>query len=315
MFAVSDSDNGRIQVFHANGTLAHHIWGRGSDGAERRSPSSIDWSPSGDLLAVVDSRYLGRDNIKVLHADGTLAYAFGSWGSANGQFRWPASVAWSPNGTLLAAVDHYGHRVQIFDAAGNFVDKIGRFGSFAGQFYRPTSATWSPSGDQIIVSEGGGYPLFINSRIQVFHADGTPDFMFGSHGSGDREFVKPGFAAYSPNGSHIAVVDRGNDRIQLFDANGTFIDKFGSSGSPWKYTLDGPSMNRTYSPEGTEGLFHGPGHLAWSPSGDRIIVAGHNNERIQIFHANGTFDRVFGSYGSGDGEFDGPWAISFVPSP
>ena len=52
--------------------------------------------------------------------------------------------------------------------------------------------------------------------------------------------------------------------------------------------------------------------VAYSPSGDRIAVADYGNDRVQVFHPNGTFDFKFGSRGSADGEFKhGPFDIAY----
>lgn len=43
-----------------------------------------------------------------------------------------------------------------------------------------------------------------------------------------------------------------------------------------------------------------------------IVVADSGNNRIQIFHPDGTFLRAFGSWGSGDGEFKGLEGIAVM---
>ena len=44
-----------------------------------------------------------------------------------------------------------------------------------------------------------------------------------------------------------------------------------------------------------------------------MYVADSGNNRIQKFDSNGTFITKWGSYGTGDGQFIGPWGISFNP--
>ena len=66
--------------------------------------------------------------------------------------------------------------------------------------------------------------------MQLFHPNGTFALAFGSAGSAHGQLDDPGSAAWSPDGSMIAVADTGNDRVQLFHPNGTFALAFGGPG-------------------------------------------------------------------------------------
>jgi DNA-binding beta-propeller fold protein YncE len=46
-------------------------------------------------------------------------------------------------------------------------------------------------------------------------------------------------------------------------------------------------------------------------SDDRIFVPDHGNDRVQIFSPNGEFITLWGSSGTGPGQFDGPAVVAF----
>jgi len=112
--------------------------------------------------------------------------------------------------------------------------------------------------------------------------------MWGSRGSGDRQFKVP-YSIGIDSQHKIYVVDRENHRIQKFDTNGTFIAKGGNG--------RGSSNNQFDSPE----------DIVFSPFG--IFVADTGNDRILKFNSNFTLVNKWGSKGTGDEKFIHPHAI------
>lgn len=89
-------------------------------------------------------------------------------------------------------------------------------------------------------------------------------------------------------------------------------DNFGSSISRRHYMHKGKSILK-FGTRGSE-----PGCFTW-PRGvaagqDVIAVADSSNHRVQIFNSNGKFLHEFGSYGSGEGEFDCLAAVTIAKS-
>lgn len=81
------------------------------------------------------------------------------------------------------------------------------------------------------------------------------------------------------------------------DSDYTYFSQFGGPGS-------GP------------GQFVGPGQLNWvavDPISHDILVEDAGNSRVQIFSADGTYLRQFGSEGSGNGQFEGIGGIAIDP--
>jgi hypothetical protein len=118
----------------------------------------------------------------------------------------------------------------------------------------------------------------------------------GHSGTGDGEFRRPHGIALGRLGN-LWVTDMDNNRVQRVRPNGEFISKFGSPGS-------------------AAGQFDHPQGIAYafdpdqSVEADQIFVADTGNNRIQRFGVAGTFQRQWGTPGSGPGQFASPTGIA-----
>ena len=61
------------------------------------------------------------------------------------------------------------------------------------------------------------------------------------------------------------------------------------------------------------GEFMWPDNVAFGPGGV-IAASDWGNNRVNVFHPNGTFAYAFGSSGHGPGEFNRPFGIAFGPN-
>lgn len=120
-------------------------------------------------------------------------------------------------------------------------------------------------------------------------ACGTFLSKFGSHGSGDGQFIFPEAVAVDQSGN-IFVADTGNHRIEKFASTGTFRLEWGSMGS-------------------ADGQFQSPEGVAVDEAGD-VFVTDLNNNRVEKFDNNGTFLTSWGDAGNGDGQFSGPVGVA-----
>jgi DNA-binding beta-propeller fold protein YncE len=96
-------------------------------------PTDVAVAPNGDIF-VAD----GHVNSRVVKysPDGKFIKAWGSKGSAPGQFRLPHSIVIDSQGRVLVA-DRSNKRIQIFDQDGNFIDQWTQFGEASGLFIKP----------------------------------------------------------------------------------------------------------------------------------------------------------------------------------
>ena len=233
-------------------------------------------------------------------ASGSPVLAFGSHGSADGQFAGPASAAYSPDGTRIVVADTGNDRVQVFKHDGTFVGAFGLQGLADGQFVRPTSAAYSPDGTRIAVADRD------SDRIQVFNAaDNTLAFKAGSRGTGDGYFIRPASVSFSGQlpqpmmPGMLAVADSPTNRIKVFYPDGTFAFEFG--------------LNGTVPGDGDEYLQR-PQDAAYSPDGTKIATSRHEDGRIQVFNAaDGTLHLAFGTHGSGAADVNVTARIAYSP--
>ena len=138
---------------------------------------------------------------------------------------------------------------------------------------------------QLVVVEREGH------SYSIFSGNGENRRRFSSYGSGPGQLYSPGGIALSATGD-ILVADHGNHRIQIFSPDGKSVKCVGTYGNrPLEFT--------------------NPLGIAIHPKSKKIYVAEFGNNRVQILNDDLTFCNTFGSIGSGNGQFQGTFDISF----
>ena len=145
---------------------------------------------------------------------------------------------------------------------------------------RPWGVVLTKQGEVVVTSFG-------EDCVTVFSPSGDKVLTFGTHGSGDGEFVCPKGVAVDGEGN-ILVVDSGNHRIQKFTGEGHFITAVGSKGS-------GPSQ------------FSYPSGIAVSVETGKVYVA---DASVQVLNLDLTFSGTFGGNGYAKGQFTRPYDIA-----
>jgi parallel beta-helix repeat protein len=114
-------------------------------------------------------------------------------------------------------------------------------------------------------------------------------FKFGSLGSGNGDFSIPAGIAFDNSGD-LYVVDQGNSRIQKLTSSGVYLSQFGGSYGP------------------NPGEFISAQSIAFDSVGN-IYVVDQSNHRVQKFNSAGVYQSQFGSFGSGNSQFNTPFGI------
>jgi len=232
-------------------------------------PRGMAFTPGGNLW-VTDTVH---HEFARFNDDGDLLGTCGmraAEGSRLGQFNWPRGLAVDPATGNLWIADTKQHQLQVLtpSCAGiGFVKNVPAGGD-------TRSFNWP---HDIAIRDSDRFAFVVdtqNHRIKaydvahaVFPVDNKgplPAYVFGSRGTGARNFMFPSGVAVGPDG-HVFVADRGNNRIQELSftaaAGFTVVRSWKAGG-----TLDGP-----------EGV-------AVDATG-RVIVADSNDDQVVVLAA------------------------------
>jgi streptogramin lyase len=224
----------------------------------------------------------GKSETFTLKADPRFAFAFGSFGSEDGQFQDPSDVAIDSEGNVWVA-DGVNNCILKFNSKGEYLSQFGSYGAENGQFFAPYGLAIDSEGNIWVADTA-------NSRIQKFNSKGEYLSKFGSEGGGNGQLYLPYDLAIDSKGN-IWVADTTNSRIQKFNSKGEYLSKFGGP-----YGLG-------------DGELAEPTSLAIDSEGN-IWVADTGNNRIQKFNSKGEYLFKFGTYGQGNGQLSVPWGIA-----
>jgi DNA-binding beta-propeller fold protein YncE/4-amino-4-deoxy-L-arabinose transferase-like glycosyltransferase len=207
LFALDVDPQGRLVALDSEEGA---IWRFSGEG---RPIEKIDLSPVGlfgprDLAVgsegetyVVDT---GGSRLVKLDAAGKFITAWGSRGTAPGQFVEPSGVAIDGDGNVLVA-DASNGRVQKFDPTGKVLALW------------PITGQGGADGSRIAVSSDGR--IFVtdshNNRVLELNADGQVVRIWGRGGINDGEFSLPTGITVDAQGN-VYVADTGNHRVQKF---------------------------------------------------------------------------------------------------
>ena len=250
------------------------------------------WRPEGVAVASDGSIYVAdtqNNRIQKFSSNGDFLTKWGTLGSGDGQFDSPKSIAVGPD-DMVYIVDTYNQRIQKFDSTGNFVMKWGSPGTGDGEFYSPYGIAVGPDGT-VYVSDVG------NACIQKFDSTGNFISKWTDIQPG-WQFNTPTGIAVGPDGS-VYVADTWNFYIHKFDSNGNFITN-------WQiYGRCGGECDPLF------GVVVGPDGSVYVTNLRENAIST-NDYPIQKFDGNGNLLARWGSYGSGDGQFNYPEGIAIA---
>jgi len=281
---VADRDNNRIQKFTSDG---HYLtqWSAGSGGLALSFPHGLAVD-SLDNLYVAD---WGNGRIQKYTSGGQ---ALNSWGDQPGvrKLRGPWGIAIDTGaGNMVYVVDNAAHQVYRYDSSGT------PLGPPIGKPARDEGPITTPVG-VAVGSDGTVYATeWESNSVRVFGPNNT-SVTWNRDGNPEWDFNRPtGIAVDADN--HVYVADTRNGRVLVFDSAGALLR-----------TIGGPGID--------PGTFVLPIGVAVDASKNVYVVdyglvvsgipVGH---RVQKIAPNGTAT-VWGSYGTGNGQFRNPVGIA-----
>jgi 6-phosphogluconolactonase (cycloisomerase 2 family) len=255
LLAAADESANAVSVFAVSSTGqltavqgSPFSTGVGTDLAFDSEPVLVQFSPDGDLLAVADEGN-GTVSVFTVSASGQLTPASGSpYETAD----FPTSVAFSPNGHLLAVVA-LGRSLSVFT-----VDASGALSAAAGSPYEtgatPLSVTFAPSGNILAVADSGAHAI---ATYTVAASGQLTAVAAGLTENG------PSSVAFNPSGDLIASANSAANTVSEFVvAPSGQLTPVG--GSPFSTGAD-------------------PTSVAFSPTGTLLAVANGNGDSVSMF--------------------------------
>jgi len=299
VYVADGFNNHRVQKFTSTGGFLTK-WGSLGGPGQFNSPVGVAVDASGDVYVADRSNH----RIQKFTSTGVFLMQSGTLGNGPGQFNSPSGVAVDPSGDAYVA-DTTNNRIQKFDSSGGFLTEWGFRGRADGNFGGLRSVAVDASGN-VLVSDFG------NDRVQKFTGSGVFLGKWGAAGGGNGQFMRPTDIAVDVAGNilvadsiEIFLPDGTNDRIQMFDSAGGFLAKWGGPGTgPGEFGVD-PAFFVSDAGLIRQG---GPFGIAVDVSGD-VYVTDEFNHRIQKFSNSGLFLTQWGSFGTGDGQFNRPQGI------
>ena len=264
---------GELFVMRSDGSNVRQL--TRSDGQEG-SPS---WSPDGSRIVFTRAVPNGnRSAVYTIRADGTGLTRIRAATAAYG------GPAWSPDGRTIAA-NRDGDLITM-NANGSNPRPIP---GLTGRGRYVSSPAWSPHGDRISFIRMCYAPTCEGIKVSLW--------TVGARGESPRELAENAYhAAWSPDGTRLAVVEATNRTLRVLTANGKLLRKLGFNAVSvsWQPTCTrsgGPRADRLAGTERTELIcgLGGADRITGGPGRDRLF-GGDGNDAIDA--RDGTFDVI-----------------------
>ena len=226
---------------------------------------------------------------------------------------------------IILATDNQANAVRIFDPNGVLLWSIATTpGAGQGQLNDPRDAATDSSGN-IFVAD------YANDRMAEFGPTGTWIRNWGSKGPGPGQFGRP-YGVDVDDAGNVYVADSNNERLQKFTGTGTYLATYGGV---WSFTglrrvavEHGPNPRVLgadlwgyrvvrFAPDGSVNRIFGGSAppsggfnelFGVASDGSRIFAMDTDNQRVQRFAFDGTFQLSWGDRGFGDGNTGFNWA-------
>ena len=219
---ITDSGNGRFQIFDTDGNFIETWGAQGSGNGQfqlRRASGDglgeIDFAPDGSFY-VLDP---GNFRVQKFDADRNFVTGWGGFGDDPGQFTDPTTLAVAPDGTIWVG-DGVLQLFQQFDADGKYLAS-----------FRPLDG----AGVDVLLASTPQGTLIASTLpshdLLEYDSNGVYLRTIASGGTGDGQFKGgPVQVAFGESGTMFVTETPEGGRVQVFGPDGTFLAGWGEEG-------------------------------------------------------------------------------------
>jgi len=223
---VADSGNNRILIFDPNRPEVRSVFGQGV--AELLNPQDAAVDSAGRII-VADT---GHNRIVVFDSDGTFVKAFGSKGTADGQFNHPTNITIDDHDNIIVT-DRFNHRLQVFDRQGRHLFTLAnRTGTKSPQRIE-LERQWQIQDDEYKHARNPHHRIRKPEQIKI-----NPQWQRTDVG----QLNEPGGTYYDPKLKRLYVANGWNCRTEVFDYDSS-TGRISRRG-PFKGIVWGPWITR-----------------------------------------------------------------------
>ena len=229
---VADSDNHRIRVIDANGSIVSTYAGNGTSGSDDGSTTTASFANPTGLALAADGRLFVSDRgghiIRVINANGSIVSTYAGSGAfsfaiddstTTATFSAPRGLALAADGRLFVA-DSVNNLIRVIDANGSTVSTYaGDIGILSGGFVDGSTATAARFSRPYDVLQAGR-TLFVadafNEAVRVIDASGTVSTLLLENNLLGVNLGTPNGLAISTDGRRVFI---SNNRHQIIVVN------------------------------------------------------------------------------------------------
>ena len=229
-----------------------------------------------------------NQRVEEFNSAGALLLTFGHRGSGTDGMNYARAVATDPVDGSLYVDDTDAQMIKKYDANGNPLYSVGKFGTGQLQFNESQGLDVGTDRNVYIADS-------LNQRVQVMNSAGAFLYTFGTKGKGPGKFLQVRSVEYDSSDQTLWTVDDQRGVVSHFSNLGATPTLLGEFGSP------GTADNQFAQPSDVE------------VDANYVYVTDGLTHNIKIWTKGGQFVQAYGGFGTGLGQFEGPYGIDFGP--